>query len=76
VPNNSGIIGRLSTAVNNLVDRTHTSLCTPRAWRAHFTGAGFRKVTCFGEVSSWDWAYVRRPSWKHISQNMIFVCTK
>jgi 2-polyprenyl-3-methyl-5-hydroxy-6-metoxy-1,4-benzoquinol methylase len=78
VPHNSGLIGRVHTAITNLFDRTHCSTYPPHRWRALFRETGFRKIHFFGEVMLGKnlSVYIRHRFWKYVSLNLMFVCKK
>lgn len=78
VPNNSGLVGRLSTAVTNFMDLTHCSTYSPQRWHGLFEEVGFDQILFFGEVTltSNRSLYVRGDHWSSISFNLMFVCEK
>ncbi len=78
VPHNSGLIGRVHTAITNLLDRTHCSTYPPHHWRASFRETGFRKIHFFGEVMLGRnfTLYIRNEYWKYVSFNLMFLCKK
>jgi 2-polyprenyl-3-methyl-5-hydroxy-6-metoxy-1,4-benzoquinol methylase len=78
VPLNYGIIGRLNTALTNIVDRTHISTYPPGDWRILFQESGFSKIQLFGEVtlSKNKSIYIRHRYWPYVSFNLMFVCQK
>ena len=77
-PNNSGLVGRLNTALTNLMDRTHCSTYSPERWRGLFEEVGFDQILFLGEVTltSNRSLYVRGDHWSGISVNLMFVCEK
>jgi 2-polyprenyl-3-methyl-5-hydroxy-6-metoxy-1,4-benzoquinol methylase len=78
VPHNSGLIGRVHTAITNLFDRTHCSTYPPHHWRASFRETGFRKIHFLGEVMLGRnfSIYIRNRFWRHVSFNLMFLCQK
>jgi hypothetical protein len=78
VPLNYGIIGRLNTALTNIVDRTHIATYPPGDWRILFQESGFSKIQLFGEVtlSKNKSIYIRHRYWPYVSFNLMFVCQK
>ncbi len=78
VPRNEGVLGRISTAVTNLADRTHCSTYTPAHWVHLFEQAGFRHIDLCGEftVTRNRAFFLERPQWRHLAFNLIFACTK
>lgn len=78
VPLNYSIIGKINTAITNIVDRTHVSTYTPEKWKELFQNTGFSKIHFFGEVTVTKNRniYVRHRFWPHLSFNLMFVCQK
>ncbi|MGD2253964.1 MAG: class I SAM-dependent methyltransferase [Anaerolineales bacterium] len=78
VPNNSGILGTIHTALTNIFDRTHCSTYPPTQWKALFQEVGFRDIEMFGEVMLGPniSAFVRNRIWNQLSFNMVFICRK
>ena len=78
VPNNSPLIGRVVTALTNLVDGTHCSTYPPHHWRSIFEKSGFKRVHFFGEItlSRNHSVFVKSEFWKYISFNLMFLCEK
>ncbi|MGD8554990.1 MAG: class I SAM-dependent methyltransferase [Anaerolineales bacterium] len=78
VPNNSGILGTIHTALTNIFDRTHCSTYPPIQWKALFQDVGFREVEMFGEVMLGPniSTYIRNRIWNQLSFNMVFICRK
>jgi 2-polyprenyl-3-methyl-5-hydroxy-6-metoxy-1,4-benzoquinol methylase len=78
VPNNSGPVGSLYTAITNLLDKTHCSTYAPRYWRMLFQQVGFSSLSLFGEilVGKNHSAYIRNGLWKYVSLNLVFLCKK
>jgi 2-polyprenyl-3-methyl-5-hydroxy-6-metoxy-1,4-benzoquinol methylase len=78
VPNKSGPVGRVHSALTDLIDRTHCSTYPPHRWRALFREAGFTKIRFFGEIMlgrMWS-TYVRHWLWPWVSLNLMFVCQR
>jgi 2-polyprenyl-3-methyl-5-hydroxy-6-metoxy-1,4-benzoquinol methylase len=78
VPNKFGPAGELHTFLSNFFDRTHVSTFTPQTWERIFHHAGFNEVTFFGEVNFGPnrSRYLRGKSWRYLSFNLMFICTK
>jgi len=77
-PNNSGLVGKIGTAVMNLVDRTHCSSYSPKRWHALFVEAGFSRTSFFGEIAPTKdtCLLVHGRFWRHVSPNLMFACVK
>ncbi len=78
VPFNSHALGRIHTTLTNIFDRTHVATYAPGRWQDIFTRSGFNNIELFGEVTTSKNAcfYVRRPGWKWLAFNLMFVCKK
>jgi SAM-dependent methyltransferase len=78
VPNNQWLLGRISTILSNIGDRTHISTYPPDQWRRIFQGAGFREIVFFGEFlfTKYLALYVSDPLWRYYAYNLVFVCRK
>jgi len=78
VPNKSGPVGSVVTALTNLMDRTHCSTYSPDWWERLFQQARFAEITLFGEVNVGKnlCLYVKNTLWRYISTNLMFVCVK
>lgn len=78
VPNNFGIIGGLTTALSNTIDKTHCSTYPPSTWYKYFREGGFSKISFFGEITIGRNRsfYVKNKFWKFVSFNLMFVCKK
>ena len=78
VPNNSGPVGSVVTALTNLMDKTHCSTFTPEQWGILLEQAEFPEITLFGEVNLGKnlCLYVKSIFWKYVSTNLMFVCVK
>ena len=78
VPNNTGLVGSIATRIANLFDRTHRATYPPDTWYRLLVGAGFERVSFFGEItlSKARSVFVRRPLWRQVSFNLVFVCSK
>ncbi len=78
VPYNGALVGRVHTAITNLVDRTHVSTYTAPRWRCHFKAAGFGDLRFFGEVMLGKKRsfYIQNRLWPCFSLNLIFVMRK
>ena len=78
VPNNFGLVGRISTALTNFFDRTHKFTPPPKRWFEILKQAGFKNINFFGEItfSNDNVVYIKSNLWKYLSFNLIFICTK
>ncbi len=78
VPNNFRLVGGTTTLLSNFIDKTHCSTFTPEVWQQHFQTAGFNSIVFFGEITFGrnNCYYIKNKLWKHISFNLMFVCTK
>jgi SAM-dependent methyltransferase len=78
VPNNHYLLGKISTVLSNIGDRTHCSTFTPGRWRRIFEEAGFREIILFGELlfTKYLAVYIRHPLWRYYTYNLLFVCKK
>lgn len=78
VPNNYGLIGRLSTRLTNFFDRTHRFTPAPKTWHTIFNRAGFAKIKFLGEftLSRNIARYLDFTGWGHFSFNLVFICHK
>ena len=78
VPNNQWLLGRISTILTNIGDRTHISTYPPGEWRKIFQQAGFREIVFFREIlfTRYLALYVSDPLWRYYAHNLVFVCRK
>jgi 2-polyprenyl-3-methyl-5-hydroxy-6-metoxy-1,4-benzoquinol methylase len=78
VPLNYSLVGKLHTAITNVVDRTHISTYEPERWKVLFQDTGFSYIRFFGEVTMGKNRniYVRHRYWPYVSFNLMFVCQK
>ncbi|MFP4343170.1 MAG: class I SAM-dependent methyltransferase [Anaerolineales bacterium] len=78
VPYNGALIGRVHTAITNLLDQTHVSTYRASRWRRLFASAGFREIELFGEVmvgKNWSF-YIQNRLWPCLSLNLMFMARK
>lgn len=78
VPNNQLLLGKISTILTNLGDKTHVSTYPPDRWQQIFEAAGFREIILFGELlfTKYLATYVRDRLWRYYAFNLVFVCRK
>jgi 2-polyprenyl-3-methyl-5-hydroxy-6-metoxy-1,4-benzoquinol methylase len=78
VPNNFGLVGGLSTIVSNIFDRTHCSTYPTTKWHRLFRAQGYSKILFFGEITLGrnNCVYIKKPFWKYVSFNLMFICKK
>lgn len=74
VPNNSGLIGGLSTQLINFADRTHISTFPPNYWYRSFSEIGFKDINFYGEIpiGANRSLYARGIYWRWVSANLMF----
>jgi SAM-dependent methyltransferase len=78
VPYNGALIGRVHTAITNLLDQTHVSTYRAGRWHRLFGTAGFREIQLFGEVmlgKSWSF-YIQNRLWPYLALNLMFVARR
>ena len=78
VPNNYGIIGRLSTKLTNIFDHTHKFTPSPKIWHQMFQRSGFARINFLGEFTLTKniSRYLNFTGWPHFSFNLVFICHK